>query len=191
MNRFTSQIWAHATPKRAWLSFAAMSTLLLGENLAPFAPGVPYMRRVTHGTNFLDFGFAPADGAHKVLTAFGAEGRHVQALLTSTVDIVIPLASATFGVLALTALGRALFGSPGRWLALVYLPPCAALLDYAENASIAGLLLSYPGDPVWLSLLAHSLTLAKFLAYNATVALVVVAAIVALARPALVAKIGR
>ena len=190
MSRFTTWLWAYATPRRAWLSFAAMSTLLAAENLAPFSPGSPYMRRVTHGLEFLDFGFAPADSAHAVLTAFGPAGRHVQALLTTTVDIVIPFVSGTFGALALAALVRALFRTPGRWLALTWLPVVAALLDYAENAGIAGLLLSYPNDPAWLSVLTHWLTLAKFAAYNATAALVLVAAIAAVARPALVAKTG-
>ncbi len=167
-----------------------MSTLLIGENLAPVAPGARYMRRVTHGLDFLDFGFAPADGAHAVLTAFGPEGRHVQALLTATVDIAIPFVSGAFGALALAALGRALFRTPGRWLALTWLPVIAALLDYGENASISALLLSYPNDPAWLSLLTHSLTLAKFAAYDATAALVLVAAVAAVARPMLVAKTG-
>ena len=182
MSRFSAFLWIHGTARRAWLSFAGLSALLLGENLAPCAPGAVYMRRVTNGLNFLDFGYAPATGAHALLTAFGAEGRHTQALLGATVDVAIPFASAAFGALAITALGRALFKRPGRWQLLAYLPLVAALLDYSENASIAGLLLTYPNDPAWLSVVTHALTSVKFLAYNATAAVVLVAAIVALAR---------
>jgi len=190
MNRFNALLWSRAAPRHAWLSFAGLAALLLGENLAPVPPGVVYMRRVTGGLNFLDFGFEPATGAHALLTAFGAEGRHTQALLQTTTDIAIPFASAAFGALALTVLGRVIFRAPGRWLWLTFLPVLAALLDYSENASIAGLLLSYPSDPSWLSVLTHDLTIAKFLAYNATAALVLVAAITALARSAHPAKIG-
>jgi len=191
MNRFHAFLWSQATPRRAWLALVGLAALLTGENLARIPPGAVYMRRVTGGLNFLDFGFEPAASAHARLTAFGAAGRHAQALLQATADIAIPLASAAFGALALTALGRVIFRAPGRWLWLTSVPLLAALLDYAENASIAGLLLTFPDDPQWLSVLTHELTFAKFLAYDATAALVLLAAIAALVRAVRSAKIRR
>jgi hypothetical protein len=182
MNRVAGFIWARATPRRAWLWFAIMSALLLGENLLPISPGAPYMRRVTGGMDFLDFGFSPASQAHALLVAFGPVGRHTQALLTATVDVAIPFSFGAFGVLSLTALGRALFGSPGRWIAVLVVPVLAAFFDYAENASIGLLLLTFPHDPAWLSILTHGLTFAKFLFYGITGVLVLVAACTALMR---------
>jgi len=173
VNRALQVLWLRATPRRLLLSFSAVSVLLLGENLLDVPPGVVYMRRVTRGQNFLDFGFTPASHAHAVLTAFGPAGRHTQALLLSTVDVLVPLAAGLFGALAIVVLGRAFFGKPGRWLGLVSIPILAMLFDYAENASIAALLLTFPRDPVWLSVLTHALTQVKSVFYASAALLVV------------------
>ena len=182
MNRALQALWQRATPRRLLLSFSGVSLLLLGENLLDVPPGVVYMRRVTQGQNFLDFGFAPASHAHAVLTAFGPAGRHTQALLLSTVDVLVPFASGLFGALAIVIFGRALFGKPGRWLGLVSIPILAMLLDYAENASIAALLLTFPRDPAWLSVVTHTLTQAKSVFYASTALLVLLGGAAALAR---------
>jgi hypothetical protein len=182
MNRALRALWQRATPRRLLLSFSGVGLLLLGENLLDVPPGVVYMRRVTQGQNFLDFGFAPASQAHAVLTAFGPAGRHTQALLLSTVDVLIPFASGLFGALAIVVFGRALLGKPGRWLGLVSIPILAMLLDYAENASIAALLVTFPRDPAWLSVVTHALTQAKTVFYGSTALLVALGGAAALIR---------
>ncbi|HEY3252529.1 MAG TPA: hypothetical protein VGJ91_01225 [Polyangiaceae bacterium] len=176
MSRAARALWTVATPARTWLSLLALTLLISGENLLPFPPGVVYMRRVTGGMTFLDFGFEPATQAHALLVAFGPAGRQTQALLTCTVDMLVPLASAIFGALAITSLGRRIFGAPGRWLGAAGLPALAALCDYAENATISLLLVTFPHDPVWLSRVTHFLTIAKVATYSLTLALVLLAA---------------
>jgi hypothetical protein len=177
VSRAARALWAVATPARTWLSLLVLTLLLGGENLLPFPPSVVYMRRVTAGMTFLDFGFEPATQAHALLVAFGPAGRQTQALLTCTVDVLVPLASAVFGALAIASLGRRVFGVQGRWLGVAGLPVLAALCDYSENASISLLLLTFPNDPTWLSRVTHFLTIAKVASYSLTLALVLLAAL--------------
>jgi hypothetical protein len=174
MIQLPSTLVRWATPRGVLLSFSAMVALLVAENLLAVSPGVVYLRSVTHGLNFLDFGFTPASSAHAALSALGPAGRRAQALLLGSMDLLIPFASGLFGTLAIVAFTHTLVREPKRWRALTLIPLAAMALDYAENMSIAGLLVTFPRDPAWLSVLTFWLTRAKFACYGGSLLLVMV-----------------
>lgn len=156
-------------PRGRWVLglFVAELAVLACVNLLRFPLSVPSMRALT-GETYLDMcSFCSAAEEHRILTAFGALGRATQLRLLVSIDLVIPLLSAAFGVTALAYFARR------RWL--LALPLLAMVLDFAENAAIASAVWAYPTPA---SGIAGVLSGLKALAYVATVIAILATAIV-------------
>ncbi len=166
-----------ATPRVLLVLFVLEVTLLGAVNLGSLPLAVPTMREVTGGHSYIDMcAFCSARTIEAELAAFGAAGRAQQLRFTATVDVLVPLLSAAFGFVALRVLARA------RWLAWV--PIAAALLDYAENACIAALIVQYPAPATGLAALTGALSGAKTVAYASACVLIIAAALARLRRAA-------
>ena len=166
-----------ATPRRV-VVLLVVELLALGcENLLVFPLSVPYIRRLT-GHAYLDLcAFCSADQIYMHLDAFGAIGRKLQLLLLSTVDIVIPTVSGSFGALGIALLTRSRRESRPelRWLILV--PISAAILDFTENGLIAVLTSCYPERMERVATIAGLITGVKTIAYLATASILAVLAL--------------
>jgi len=138
--------------------------ILIIENTGDFPLSVPYLRRTT-GQAYLDMcAFSSSAEVYAVLDGLGPRGRALQALLLATVDVLIPGVSFLFGTALLGALVRG--RAPHDWRRWLLLIPLAALvLDLAENAAIAGLLVAHPSRLPSLAALEGLLSGLKFSAY--------------------------
>jgi len=169
MTHFFKQIDRASTP-RVLVILLVLEVLLLGcVNGLDFPLSVPFMVRTT-GHNYLDMcAFCSAPRIYSHLDAFGTEGRRLQLLLLTTIDVAIPVTSCAFGVVALRVLGRA---SRLQWLALA--PTLAMVLDFLENAGIAVVVTHYPKHLDSLAGLTGFISGAKFCAYLLTLVLILV-----------------
>lgn len=142
--------------------------VLAAVNLLRFPLSVPSQRALT-GETYLDMcGFCSAAEEHRILTAFGDAGRAAQLRFLLSIDVVIPLLGAAFGVVALAHLSRY------RWL--LALPVAAMGLDFAENAAVAAAVWRYPAPASGAAGLLSGL---KFVAYAATWLAIAVVAVAA------------
>ena len=171
-------------PRTALILTILEIAVLIVVNGFDFPLSVPYQRRVT-GHGYLDFcNYWSAGAVQNQVDALGIRGRLLQALLLSTIDIVIPTLSCLFGIAALAALTRRwrARGSSIGWL--LALPVAGMLLDFAENMSIVGLLIRYPAPSPVLAGLEGLLSGLKNTAYALVVLFVVVlVAVNAVLRP--------
>jgi hypothetical protein len=170
---------------RTALILAVLEVGVLGAvNGLDFPLSVPYQRRVT-GQGYLDFcNYCSAANVQSQVEALGERGRLLQALLLSSIDIVIPTLSCLFGIATLAALTERwrVRGSPAGWLLAI--PVVAMLLDFAENASIVGLLIGYPAPSPALAGLEGLLSGLKVTAYGLVAgSIVVLLAVNAVLRP--------
>lgn len=179
MNRLLASIDRFSNGRRAALLFVLALTALVSINLLDFPGSVPYMRRVS-GHTYLDAqGFYTAARAYQLLDAFGPEGRRLQLLLSTTLDVLIPLLAGAFGAVSITWSFRCAFGRPSR-LAIVALG--AAALDYLENAALIVLVTAYPRHLDLVARAAGVFTALKGAAYAATALLVLFGVVAALVR---------
>jgi hypothetical protein len=164
---------------RTALILAVLEIAVLGiVNGLDFPLSVPYQHRVT-GQGYLDFcNYCSATAVQSQVDALGVQGRLSQALLLSTIDIVIPTLSCLFGIAALAALTRQwrARGSSIGWLLAV--PVAAMLLDFGENWSIVGLLIRYPAPSPILAGLEGLLSGLKVTAYGLVAVSIVVLLVV-------------
>lgn len=175
--------WAQVVDKlgrpRTALILAVLEIAVLAiVNGLDFPLSVPYQHRVT-GQGYLDFcNYCSAAAVQSQVEALGVRGRLLQALLLCTIDIVIPTLSCLFGISALAALTRrwSVGGSSIGWLPAI--PVAAMLLDFAENASIVGLLIRYPAPSPALAGLEGLLSGLKVTAYGLVAVSIVVLLIV-------------
>jgi hypothetical protein len=170
---------------RTALALAALEVVVLAAvNLLDFPLSVPWLRRTT-GHAYLDMcAFCSAATIRTELEALGPKGRMAQALLLVTIDVLIPTLSCLFGLSALAALTKPWRdrGATLEWL--FALPLLAMLLDFAENATIAVLLIRFPGEASALAALQGLFTGLKFAAYGAVGVAIFGAAITRTARRA-------
>jgi hypothetical protein len=157
-----------ATGRRAALLLLLTASAFLSVNLLEFPASVPHMARVS-GQSYLDMqGFYTAEGAYRLLQAFGPEGRRLQLRMLLTIDVALPLLAAAAGAAAITFLGRRAH-LPRAWLRRLLVLPLAALAaDALENAAVAGLVLAYPRRLGALASAAGVLTAGKTVLYLAT-----------------------
>jgi hypothetical protein len=171
---FVQIINALGRPRTA-LILAVLEIAVLGTvNGLDFPLSVPYQYRVT-GQGYLDFcNYCSAATVQSQVESLGVQGRLLQALLLSTIDIVIPTLSCLFGIAALGALTRRwrVRGSSIGWLLAI--PVAAMLLDFGENWSIVGLLIRYPAPSSVLAGLEGLLSGLKVTAYGLVVGSIVV-----------------
>jgi hypothetical protein len=161
-------------PRTALILAALMVGVLGAVNGLDFPLSVPYQHRVT-GQGYLDFcNYCSAAAVQSQVDALGERGRLLQALLLSTIDILIPTLTCLFGIAALAALTRRwrARGSSIGWLPAI--PVVAMLLDFAENWSIVGLLIRHPARSPVLAGLEGLLSGLKVTAYGLVVVSIVV-----------------
>src|SRR5215467_5012810 len=116
-------------PRTALLLTALQIAVLSAVNGLDFPLSVPYLRRVT-GQGYLDFcNYCSAAAVQSRVDALGVQGRLLQALLLSTIDIVIPTLSCLFGIAALAALTRRWRPGASATGWLLAMPVAALLLD--------------------------------------------------------------
>ena len=169
-------------PRTATALGIALGAVLGLVNGVRFPLSVPYLQQLT-GQSYLDMcAFWSASAVEQRVVALGDGGRLLQATLLGTVDVLIPVLSCVFAVSALGALTRA-WGDTRlrRWLLALPLVPLA--LDFAENASIALLLVRHPTPSPWLAGTEGLLSGLKFTAYGAVLLAVVVLGVARLFRP--------
>ncbi|HEV8547602.1 MAG TPA: hypothetical protein VGQ57_01220 [Polyangiaceae bacterium] len=158
-----------ATPRRVVVLLLLEVLLIGGENLLFFPLSVPYLRRLT-GHDYLDTcAFCGAPRLYAELSGLGETGRHLQLRFLSTIDLAIPSVSGLFGATALMLLSKPLRSKRPtyRWLALV--PLAASCSDFSENLGVALLASSYPRRLTGVAVVVGLLTGIKFVAYGATV----------------------
>jgi hypothetical protein len=169
--------------RRSLVVVAAVAAALHAvENLLDFPLSVPRMRALTGGHVYLDFGFANAAQAYRLLDAFGEAGRRAQLLLLPTVDVVLPLAASLFQVVAIAYAVRAAFGAASRYRGLALVGGLSLVFDYLENLAIAGLVLTYPDRHLGLAALTHALTSMKMASYGLSIGLLLILGCLALRR---------
>jgi hypothetical protein len=147
---------------RAWWLLLMLDVLVLGaENLLLFPLSVPYMREVS-GQVYLDFcAFCSGATVNEQVVEFGPRGRALQLWLLPTVDVLIPVLSCLTAMVALRRFAP-------RQVRLLALPMATMLLDFAENAAIASVILSYPVQQPEVATLLGLLSGFKFVGYAAT-----------------------
>lgn len=154
----------------AALVTTAVLTLLA--NLPVLPVSAPVIAERSGGVRILDVAPQPDPGAVYAAVARYDRARYLWEIFT--VDLVLPLAyGAAFALAVLLMLRRVAPARPGL-RRLAALPLVTALVDYAENASIATLLIAHPDrlDPVARAQIA--LTAAKNVGLVASVALFLV-----------------
>jgi hypothetical protein len=153
----TSLVALLEKPRVAAALLMALVLVLVTENAGYFPLSVPYFQHHT-GQAYLDMcAFCSSDAVQARLAAFGDRGRLLQALLLGTIDVLIPSLSCLAGFAGLAALSR---GTRWRWL--LVLPPAAMLFDFAENISIALLVLRWPASASGLAAAEGILSGVKF-----------------------------
>ena len=171
-------------PRTALILTVLEFAVLIVVNGLDFPLSVPYQHRVT-GQGYLDFcNYCSAAAVQSQVDALGVQGRLLQALLLSTIDVLIPMLSCLFGIAALAALTRQwrAGGSSIGWLLAI--PVFAMLLDFGENWSIVGLLIRYPSPSPFLAGLEGLLSGLKVTAYAlVAVSIVILLAVNAVLRP--------
>jgi hypothetical protein len=111
----------------------------------------------------------------------GEQGRTLYALSEVTIDLAYPLLyGAVFGLLLRLLIRRLLPDRP-RWSSLALLPIGAMVFDYAENVTLAIVLLGFP-DSLPLVPLASLFTTTKWAFALASISLIVLFGLTLLAR---------
>jgi hypothetical protein len=159
--------------------------LLAAENTLDYPLSVPFMVRTT-GRPFLDMcAFCSSTEVLNQVNDFGPVGRHLQLLLMPTIDVLIPVLSCAFGVVALSVLLR---GRKEAWMRRLRLLPFLAMgLDFSENLGIIAVVSRYPNRLESVAALTGILSGLKFCAYLLTVAAIVGLTAVRVAAPRLAA----
>jgi len=160
--------------RTAWVLAGLQVAVLGAVNGLDFPLSVPFVHRMT-GHVYLDMcGFCSSVSVRNEIVGLGAEGRMLQALLLSTIDVLIPTLSFIFGISALAALTKSQRGPGSRVRWLLALPLLALLLDLAENWTIVALLLRYPAETPVLAGLEGLLSGLKFTAYGLVVLMILI-----------------
>lgn len=116
-------------------------------------------------------GFTAA-ALYERLEAFGPEGRRLY-FFAELVDLVYPLAYATFFAFVLALAARALLDGGSRWRGLCLLPYAAMACDYLENACFFTVLFAWPARIVAVATLAGVFNVGKWAVFAVTLPLAV------------------
>ena len=124
---------------------------------------LPHLRDVSGGMDAFDMlpgGYSFAD-ATRFLTALGAEGRSYYLGRQIPLDLLYPgLFAISYALVWKWLLAKAT-GLPGMLGAVMYLPLFAGLADYAENAGIIAMLITFPDVSEMLVAMASTFTIIK------------------------------
>ena len=117
----------------------------------------------------LTFGFDPARTLRRVAD-YGPAARAYYAQVELTTDLLYPIVYSLLLAVVLTLLFRDKSYKPFNWI--VVLPFVCLLFDYLENATIVGLLTSYPDQSYVLAALCEIFKMAKWLTFGLTMVFV-------------------
>lgn len=123
----------------------------------------------TIGPVDLTIGFNPARTI-RMVNEYGPAARTYYTRVELTVDLIYPIVYALFFAVVLTLLFRNRYYKPFWWVTL--LPFVSLLFDYLENATILGLLTSYPSQSYTVAVLCELFKLAKWLTFAAVLGLI-------------------
>ena len=115
----------------------------------------------------------PAETLYAAADAWGPAGRSAYATARITFDVVWPLVYAFFLLTASGWLAARLLPSGSPWRRLALLPILVVLLDYAENACTAIVMVRYPDRTPVLADLAGIFTAAKWVSLSVSFVLVI------------------
>lgn len=124
----------------------------------------------TIGPVDLTMGFDPARTL-AMIADYGPAARTYYTRVELTIDVIYPLVYALFLAVILTLLFRGKSFKPFGWVTL--LPFVSQLFDYLENATIVGLLTSYPRQSYALAILCEVFKLAKWLTFGLAIGMIV------------------
>lgn len=124
----------------------------------------------TIGPVDLTMGFDPARTLG-MIADYGPAARTYYTRVELTLDVAYPLVYALFLGVILTLLFRGKAYKPFGWVTL--LPFVSQLFDYLENATIIGLLTSYPGQSYGLAVLCEIFKLFKWLTFGLVIGMIV------------------
>ncbi len=124
----------------------------------------------TIGPVDLTIGFDPARTLG-MIADYGPVARSYYTRVELTIDLIYPLVYSFLFAVVLTLLFRGRAYKLFRWVTL--LPFVSLLFDYLENATIVGLLSSYPSQSYPLVVLCEIFKLVKWLSFGLVVGLIV------------------
>lgn len=111
---------------------------------------------------------------HQLAGDLGEPGRSLYALSEVTLDLAFPPLYASFLSFSLALVWRK-GDSSWAWAGWLPLLPYLGMLgDYTENASLASLMMLYPGEPAWLVWFSNLGSLVKWAAGVASLVMIVV-----------------
>ncbi len=110
----------------------------------------------------LTFGFNP-NRTLQMVADYGPEARAYYTRVELTIDIIYPIVYALLFAVILTLLFRNKSYKPFAWATL--LPFVSQLFDLLENATIVGLLTTYPAQSPVLAILCELVKLIKWLSF--------------------------
>ncbi len=105
-----------------------------------------------------------------MIADYGPAARAYYTRVELTTDLIYAVVYALFFAVVLTLLFRGKTYKPFGWVTL--LPFVCLLFDYLENATIVGLLRSYPGQSNTLAVLCELFKLAKWLSFGLIMGLI-------------------
>ena len=111
---------------------------------------------------------------YPMIKAYGEQGRPLYAVTELTVDLIYPILYNLLLCSILTIVWRQALLSDDAVHKMQYLPLATCLADYAENISLAILLVSYPQELTAIAWAASFFTTAKWVLGGASFILIVV-----------------
>ena len=144
----------------------------LSARMDNYAPGV--------GPIDLLFFYTP-EKAYQMVAAYGEQGRAVYRTGELTLDIIYPIVYTLFFSLFITWLFQRGFAAESGMQGLNVVPFGAWLFDLLENLGIVGMLSVYPSTPSLLAWVSSIFTVIKWLFAGASVLLMVIGIVAAIA----------
>lgn len=156
-------------------SFLLLTLIMFGLGYAMLSSASPSeeLMALADGLNVPDTQFwRSADALYSQLADYGEYGIHLYLTRVSPVDLFIPIAQALFLSIPITLVFQRAFDANSVWQLLNTIPFAAMVGDYLENASIATIMLVYPGRLNALASVSALFTAVKFIASFASIGLI-------------------
>ena len=131
---------------------------------------------LTNGTAYmeLNLGYTAVD-LFRFAEFYGAEGRRLYIIMSSTLDTLIPFFASSLMVMVVYQLEK-LAGTRNRLGFTLAMGFCCCISDWAENVCMIVLLTLYPVEYIINAVLARTMTTCKYLFMAVLIALIVLAA---------------
>jgi hypothetical protein len=151
-------------------------------NFSTLPLSAPALKTLSHGEDLLDVRlYYSAEDAFRAMDRYGADGRALY-LRFLAVDFVFLVTYGFAFALLFSRIAVTLFGPSSLWIKVNLLPLGIALADCAENLFILLLLILYPDQYLLVGTMAGIATLMKWALTGFSIACLVVANLLLLAR---------